>query len=330
MSFWQLRKPLSRRTVLKQMTTVSISFTQSIATLLRAVFLLLVLGGLVSCGGGSSSDDPNPAESPDALSDLDEPLPETEEESENTADPLTNNGVLLPVIFETQTDLDLEYARDGMDLISQLSTSLILPADIDVIFADCGTANAFFVPPSFSSATISQQEGLPQSPGGSVFMCHELTQLFSDFYSDKDQAVSASIFVLMHEIGHALVNQLELPVLGIEESYVDGVSAVFLGEAGLSIGTVLAGWFFGSQSDTPFFDSHRAGPQRLGDLACWGVGADITLIEDPIIANITQQLITGGRNCQAEYNQQLNALNIVLGPYLIGDLSTIFGNTDTL
>ena len=67
-----------------------------------------------------------------------------------------------------------------------------------------------------------------------------------------------------------------------------------MGEAGLAEGVVLAGWFFFSQPESPFFDTHRAGPQRLGDLACWGVGADPSLLDDPMINSIAQQLISSG------------------------------------
>ena len=130
----------------------------------------------------------------------------------------------------------------------------------------------------------------------------------------------------MHEIGHALVSQLRLPVLGIEESYVDGMAAVFVGEAGLPQGSVLAGWFFGSQPNTPFFDTHRAGPQRLGDLACWGIGADSTLLDDPTVGSISIQLMNGGRDCVAEYQQQRSGFEAVLAPYIRGDLTEIFGD----
>jgi hypothetical protein len=154
-------------------------------------------------------------------------------------------------------------------------------------------------------------------------MCHELTALFANFFANNEQAFLASTFVLMHELGHALTDVLQLPVLGIEESYVDGIAAVLLGESGLAEGSVLAGWFFGSQSNTPFFDSHRAGPQRLGDLACWGIGADLSLQSEPIVGAIAAQLIQGGRDCVAEYNQQLLGLNAVLGGNIRGGLNVL-------
>jgi len=238
-------------------------------------------------------------------------------------------GDLLPVLFETQTSLDLDYARASAELIKRMNAAFILPANIDVVFADCGIANAFYVPArDFSTREMPEEmekfDEIVTSEGGAVFMCHELSEQFANFFNDKDQAISTSIFVLMHEIGHALVNQLHLPVLGIEESYVDGMAAVFLGEAGLSAGSVLAGWFFGRQPDTPFFASHRAGPQRLGDLACWSVGADMSLIQDQTISRISKRLMSTGRNCPAEYQQQVEGFKAILGPHIRGEISDFF------
>ena len=226
-------------------------------------------------------------------------------------------GVLCPTIFETETSVDLAYAQAGAALVEQLNESLLLPEDINVVFADCGTANAFFVP-----TPIALDEDVPAT-SGSIIMCHELTELFSGFFDVPTQGFLASSFVLMHEVGHALVEVLDLPVVGIEESYVDAVAAVFLGESGLAEGSVLAGWFFGAQGATPFFDTHRAGPQRLGDLACWGVGADQSLLDDPLVSSLAIQLFDGGRDCVSEYEDQVQALDTVLGDNIVGGLDVI-------
>ena len=225
-------------------------------------------------------------------------------------------GVLIPAIFDTQTGVDLAFAQSGAALVEQLNESLLLPENVNVVFADCGVANAFYIPAGFNP-------GAQQGVAGDIVMCHELTALFANFFGNNEQAFLTSTFVLMHELGHALVDVLTLPVLGIEESYVDGIASVLLGESGLSEGSVLAGWFFGSQPGTPFFDSHRAGPQRLGDLACWGVGADISLLSDPLTNSIASQLFAGGRNCVREYQQQVNGFSTVLGPSILGGLDLL-------
>lgn len=233
-----------------------------------------------------------------------------------------DNGDLLPMIFASDTNVDMDFARSGAALVAQLNEALALPADINVRFSDCGEANAFYAP-------REGNEGNPAvAEGGAIFICHELNELFSNFFTDPDQAFATSVFVIMHELGHALVNQLELPVLGIEESYVDGIAAVFLGESGLSVGSVLAGWFFANQGQAPFFDTHRAGPQRLGDLACWGVGADPDLLQDPVIDSISQQLVVTGRRCSEEYNQQLRGLQSVLGDNIRGGLTDLIVLSD--
>ena len=234
-----------------------------------------------------------------------------------------DNGDLLPRVFPTTTSLDLAYAMAGAVLIEQLNESLALPADIDVNFTDCGTANAFF-----ATAPDDGLESSFISSGGAIFMCHELVELFGQFFGNSDQAFAASIFVLLHELGHALVDQLTLPVLGIEESYVDGMASVLVGESGLAEGAVFAGWFFGAQGATPFFDSHRANAQRLGDLACWGTGADPGLLDDELINTIKDSLVLGGRDCPAEYEQQRRALEFVLGPNIRGGLQNTFNPED--
>ena len=237
---------------------------------------------------------------------------------ENAADIeqiLTGTGSLIANIFASETDVDPAFAQSGAALVRELDASLILPTDIEINFADCGTANAFFIPAGFIDP---DGDGTANS---AIFMCHELTLFFSAFFGDPDQTFAASAFVLMHEIGHAFVEDLSLPVLGIEESYVDGIAAVLLGESNMAEGSALAGWFFGSQPDTPFSDSHRANPQRLGDLVCWGVGSDPSLLEKPIINTIFEQLVVGGRNCVAEYQQQVDGLTNVLGPFIQGGLS---------
>ncbi len=233
-------------------------------------------------------------------------------------------GELIPVIFATQTDVDLAYAQSGAALVQQLNESLLLPQNVNVMFADCGVANAFFIPSAFDA------NGIAPNVAGDIVMCHELTALFANFFGNNEQAFLASTFVLMHELGHALVNVLSLPVLGIEESYVDGIAAVLLGESGLSEGSVLAGWFFGSQPGTPFFDSHRAGPQRLGDLACWGVGADASLLSDPVTGNLAAQLFQSGRDCVREYQQQVQGFSAVLGPSIRGGIDVLAGQNSVV
>jgi len=227
-----------------------------------------------------------------------------------------DNGDLLPAVFPTATSVDLAYAQAGAAIVESLNDSLILPADISVSFADCGTANAFFVAPEFNPDPNG-------ADGGAIVMCHELTELFFGLFGNEEDTFQTSIFVLMHELGHALVDQLNVPVLGIEEAAVDGIGSVFSTKLGLAEGVVKAGWFFFSQGDSPFFDTHRVGTQRLGDLACWGVGGDPSLLDDPTISDIKDRLVDAGRDCNAEYQDRLDAVTALLGQNIRGGLADV-------
>lgn len=317
---------------------------------LRAPRLPALLSGVIavailvsSCGGSGDSDNNNVVETVET-GDTFTPPPEVNVSSEVAVDPQQADmldamaitpignldiadstdlvGQLIPAIFETSTEVSLRFAQSGAALVEQINDSLWLPEDIDVLFADCGTANAFFIPANITPVSADQSDLAPDN-GGDIVMCHELTDLFMTFFGNEEQAFLASTFVLMHELGHALVSVLSLPVLGIEESYVDGIAAVLLGESGLSEGSLLAGWFFGSQGGTPFFDSHRAGPQRFGDLACWAVGADSSLLTDTFTNSLADMLGQGGRACGFEYQQQVSGFSAVLGPNIRGGLDIL-------
>ena len=88
-------------------------------------------------------------------------------------------------------------------------------------------------------------------------------------------------FVLFHEIGHALVDQWDLPVLGREEDAVDAFSTIFMTEfvnegefalAGADFFYYLAGK--GKLSEVDFADEHSFDKQRAYSIACWVYGSN--------------------------------------------------------
>ena len=189
---------------------------------------------LTGCGSGSSSTEPQTTDTTDVSEDdtagdleqaMQAPQLDPADQVELTdqtdfldeADPgalgdlgedfvVEDNGDLIPAIFPTQTSIDLAYAQASAELILQLNDSIALPADISVSFADCGTANAFFVPPGF----LPDESG---APGGSIIMCHELNELFVNLFNDVDSAFKSSVFVLMHELGPVSYTHLTLPTI---------------------------------------------------------------------------------------------------------------------
>jgi len=53
------------------------------------------------------------------------------------------------------------------------------------------------------------------------------------------------------------------------------------------------------------------------------VGADASLLEDPLTSSLAAQLFQGGRDCVREYQQQVNGFSEVLGPSIRGGLDVL-------
>jgi putative metallopeptidase DUF4344 len=102
---------------------------------------------------------------------------------------------------------------------------------------------------------------------------HRLGELFAEL----------EYFVLFHEVGHALVDQWDLPVVGREEDAVDAFSTIFMTEFVNEGEFALAGADFfyylaGSHQldEVDFADEHSFDKQRAYSIACWVYGSNPT------------------------------------------------------
>jgi hypothetical protein len=100
---------------------------------------------------------------------------------------------------------------------------------------------------------------------------HRLGELFAEL----------EYFVLFHEVGHALVDQWDLPVVGREEDAVDAFSTIFMTEfvnegefalAGADFFYYLAGTH--QLDEVDFADEHSFDKQRAYSIACWVYGSN--------------------------------------------------------
>jgi hypothetical protein len=97
--------------------------------------------------------------------------------------------------------------------------------------------------------------------------------------------VGNTLFVMAHEMGHALINQMDMPVLGREEDAADSfavVTALKMGP-GFSPRVLMEatkGWVLASKRDKKhgnalaFYDEHSLDLQRAYNVVCFMVGAD--------------------------------------------------------
>ena len=97
--------------------------------------------------------------------------------------------------------------------------------------------------------------------------------------------VGNMLFVLLHEIGHVLITELGLPVLGREEDAADAYASVTILAmkdelSARALTQAAKGWFYGDRRDrmelTPvvYYDAHSLSRQRAYQIVCYMVGSD--------------------------------------------------------
>lgn len=225
--------------------------------------------------------------------------------------------VYLPVKNPEYAKLlkELKDAKVLEQIAADLNATIALPFDVSITFAECGQVNAFYDP---EKRRIS--------------MCFELLEHFSEIFAEDaksedelgDAVVGATVFVLFHELGHALIHVLDLPVTGKEEDAVDQLSTFVLtdgtdeGEKAVLDG---ARWFIleDEQQDKQleelaFWDEHSLNAQRFYNLVCWVYGQNPAKYQN-LIKNGALPAERAGR-CEGEYQQLAKSWATLLGPHL--------------
>lgn len=204
------------------------------------------------------------------------------------------------------------------------SSGLIIRQNIPVNFTDCEQPNAFWDPEN-----------------GQIIMCYELIAFAYNLFNEKsnyseEQALNKSlhnaIFTFYHELGHALIDVLQLSAVGQEEDTVDEFASVMLfrkfdndsaGEIVLSssefyetllkIGNRGAGW-----------GEHAPNDKRLFNLVCFVYGSNpqkyTEVFEEKfnLLAQgkATQQDIEGrAYKCREQFPDKINSWNKLLLPH---------------
>lgn len=177
--------------------------------------------------------------------------------------------------------LQIDWRKHGLleSLSEELSRKFTLNQPLRIALGECGLSNAFY----------SRDERV-------IVICLELIpDLVNRFsrlrgqHSDRPallRAVSgALVFVVFHELGHALIDVQQLPVLGREEDAADKISTFLILQDPMLPDAVIEGallFFYPKQlklipnffSQRHLSDEHSLDPQRAVDLACAAYGKD--------------------------------------------------------
>ena len=187
-----------------------------------------------------------------------------------------------------------------------LNADFPLPRNVSLSFSECGQPNAFYDPNS-----------------ASVTFCYELIGVLADALSEQveeerlqDAIGGAYDFIMLHEAGHALTDQLDLPITGREEDVADQFAALMLIKEGTkgaraAIDGVLALQQGQAFSSSDFADEHSLGPVRLYNVVCLVYGSD----PQKYAGLIGEAGLPEARavRCPAEYEQVEKSFSRLLG-----------------
>ncbi len=195
----------------------------------------------------------------------------------------------------------------------ELNAALPLHRDLRMRFDECGMVNAYYNPRD-----------------GEIVFCYEMVQLLAGLFvpdgqwtQEQREAVNGAIrFILWHEVGHALVGELDLPVTGMEEDAVDQLAAWMLlsgGEKGASdaLNGVLAlqDGGIGELTDWHFAGEHSLPRQRLFNVLCWIYGSDpqkyAGIRDDEVLPE------NRAVRCPYEYDRVSKAWARILSPFVV-------------
>lgn len=132
------------------------------------------------------------------------------------------------------------------------------------------------------------------------------------------------LFVLLHELGHAVITQMGLPVLGRMEDAADTFAVFMLLRMGSDFShralvDAAEGWFLAARRDektghrVAYYSEHGLNQQRAYQIVCLMVGSDAEKFKD--LADETNLPEDRRHACLGDYSNAVFSWNLLLEPH---------------
>ena len=194
--------------------------------------------------------------------------------------------------------------------VASLNAKFALPFDIPVAVEDCGEANAYYV-----------------SEERRIRFCYELlgdsTRRIRSHVSPQREAPTIALgdmlHTLYHEVGHALIDALNLPTVGREEDAVDQFATLVLlasgAEGAVAAQVAALEYKLGARESRPdFADEHSTDRQRAYEILCLVYGKDARRFASLVGRGSLPQ--ARAETCGEEYRHLSGAWDRLLAPFL--------------
>ena len=235
--------------------------------------------------------------------------------------PITDSGNFIPIYYAATSHSNLvqkSYYEDRLFLenfTGRLSQTLALPHDVYLTMDECGEPQAVYY--------LDYKR---------IVICYELVTFLegrlAPYYNTNEElsrGVSGFVtWVMLHELGHALIDVYDLPVTGNEEDAVDQFATIIALEyippdqAGNILFSTLRVWSLGQNNiltEGQLAGPHSLALQRFYNVACWMYGSDVHAFSN----FVDNGFLTESRasQCQPEYERMSESWYRLVSPFLI-------------
>ncbi|MEA2903716.1 MAG: hypothetical protein QOI12_1103 [Alphaproteobacteria bacterium] len=206
--------------------------------------------------------------------------------------------------------------RRVLEQLAQFLSPLKLPRTLRLRAKQCGEENAFYDPMEWAliicyeyvAGTERDAPGLPTAEG----------------FTREDAIIGGFVDAALHEIGHALFDILDIPVLGREEDGADQVAAFIMTQFGPEVArTTIKGAAYsykvlGTGRNPVFWDEHGTPTQRFFNYLCIGYGGNPEAFKEFVDKGYLPQ--SRAASCAREFQQVRKAFAKTILPYIDQEL----------
>jgi hypothetical protein len=222
---------------------------------------------------------------------------------------------VVPKSPEFQDVYDVIRDHHGLEKLQEIFSPFRLTDDLTIRTVECGMSNAWYSP-------------------GKVTICYEYlddirktlpAETTAIGIAPGDAIVGQFFYVVAHEMGHAIFDQLNVPLFGRPEDAADQFAAYLMLKLKKADARRLVGGaaytykeLFGvakiTARATAFADAHGAPMQRLYNLMCIAYGADPELFSDVVEKGYLPK--ERARSCRVEYGEINFAFHQLIFPHV--------------
>jgi len=205
--------------------------------------------------------------------------------------------------------------RQLLEELAEFLAPLKLPRTLRVRTKPCNEVNAFYDPTDWT-----------------VNICYEWIDATEQMapktvspegFTRQEVIVGGFVGVVLHEMGHAVNDIFNIPVLGREEDSADQWAGFVMLQFGKNVArTAISGmayvWLtFARESGAAYWDVHSTSGQRFYNFLCIGYGGEPAAFQDQVDKWLTKDRV---ESCAHEYQQVRNAFIKTMMPNIDQDL----------